>query len=797
MRRPFTLVIAFFLLTARSFSQDKVRAALDTLQQFYPQEKIYFLYNKQEYIAGESIWFSGFVFSGYDVSNISTNLFVELYDSDKKLLARKQLPLFNGQAAGEIPLPAKLEEGVYFIHAYTQWMLNFPQSEYVHQFLIYNPKSSKKLQQRDLPWKAEAFVEGGNLINGLSTKVAVRFSSTSSLPTHWSGYITETRGSEKLASFQNLDPNIGIVPFTPVADHQYQLTVEDDQGRKQQLNLPKTIADGVQLKVDNLFDSIIYTITFKNVSSSGFRLIGTMNNEMIYEAVIKKSVTVLKKSIPTSALDNGILRLSLFDANDKPVAERLCFVKPTALEIKTPAFSTTQFNASARSLNKLEFLSDTTENPYSIVVMDASVNDPMEKENFPSALWFSSDIVSQVESPAQYFTDTGAAKANALDAVLITERLKNFSWNEILEGTYPLPKYMPDNYISYKGTVFHNKKLVPNEDVNLIFVFPDSSSHFMQARTDSLGSFFLHNLFFYDTAKVFYQLNSKKNFAKDINIQFETLNKPSMLLKDFPPIAFDLVPRQSTDSLPEVVNRSLLVMTTQLEMDNKYKVMKEVIVKTKKIKSPKEKLNDELSSPTFNSFNETIFDFVNEDQHAAGYMNILQWLEGRVAGLRIDYKDGAYVPVIRGTQVNIYVDEMQVDPQFIEGYSVNEIAMVKVIKGFFVGGFGGGGGGAIAIYTKKAGMRSANGNPSLNNNRLTGYEKPKYYPSINYSDNFYREIKTDTRDVLFWNPFTVSANEKMKVPIQFYNNDLAKKFRLIIIGITPGGEPVYYNAIVK
>jgi len=35
--------------------------------------------------------------------------------------------------------------------------------------------------------------------------------------------------------------------------------------------------------------------------------------------------------------------------------------------------------------------------------------------------------------------------------------------------------------------------------------------------------------------------------------------------------------------------------------------------------------------------------------------------------------------------------------------SVNDIAMIKVIKGPFVGAIGNGGGGTIAIYTIKAG----------------------------------------------------------------------------------------------
>jgi hypothetical protein len=64
-------------------------------------------------------------------------------------------------------------------------------------------------------------------------------------------------------------------------------------------------------------------------------------------------------------------------------------------------------------------------------------------------------------------------------------------------------------------------------------------------------------------------------------------------------------------------------------------------------------------------------------------------------------------------------------------------------------------------------------------------------------ENIYRQVKNDTRDVLYWNPFAVSENEQLKVPIRFYNNDLAKEFRVIIVGFTIDGIPVYYNGILK
>jgi len=115
-------------------------------------------------------------------------------------------------------------------------------------------------------------------------------------------------------------------------------------------------------------------------------------------------------------------------------------------------------------------------------------------------------------------------------------------------------------------------------------------------------------------------------------------------------------------------------------------------------KSPKEILNDQYASGMFKNAEGTIFDIENENVQA--YFNILDWLQGRVAGLQVYVsRSGTRVPVIRGSVATIYVDEMRLDVSFLNSLSVNDIAMIKVIKGPFAGAIGNGGGGVIAIYT--------------------------------------------------------------------------------------------------
>lgn len=118
-------------------------------------------------------------------------------------------------------------------------------------------------------------------------------------------------------------------------------------------------------------------------------------------------------------------------------------------------------------------------------------------------------------------------------------------------------------------------------------------------------------------------------------------------------------------------------------------------------KTIEQKLNEEYCSGLFKSADGTYFDMLN-DKTAIGansYLNILSWLQGRVAGLQIyQTKSNLLVPYIRNSPAGIYVDEIYRDPDFLNILPVTDIAMIKVIKGPFLGAFNSPGG-VIAIYT--------------------------------------------------------------------------------------------------
>lgn len=118
------------------------------------------------------------------------------------------------------------------------------------------------------------------------------------------------------------------------------------------------------------------------------------------------------------------------------------------------------------------------------------------------------------------------------------------------------------------------------------------------------------------------------------------------------------------------------------------------------VKTKEELLNEEYCG-LFNTLHADYFDFLDDrvNSSAMSYLNVLDWLQGRVAGLRIyTSRNNLRIPLIRNQRAGVYVNEMRVDYDYLNMLPVTDIAMIKVIKGPFFGGWGGAGG-AIAIYT--------------------------------------------------------------------------------------------------
>ncbi|HET9745263.1 MAG TPA: hypothetical protein VFP97_06100 [Chitinophagaceae bacterium] len=790
--------ISFLFITTRSVSQQSPLDALNKYYNEYPEEKIYLWFNKTAYVAGETIWFKGYVFTGYELSYISSSLHIELYDAQKKLISAKLWPIISGVSEGSIDIDSKLDEGVYFIRAYTTWMLNFNDSfQYIRQLLIHNPGSPNKLSLNKGAWKTAAIPEGGSLVSGLETKVAVRRYSTDFLNTKWDGYLyEEDKPQVKIREFNALDENVALFSFTPEVSKKYLVYVKDELGNYKICPLPPVKTSGVGLSVEDLGDSITYRLRFRGVpdNGNGYQVIAEIQHLPVYHALLRRTAVEIAMSIPTRDLGNGILHVTVLDPAFQVAAERLVFLNRNKLGFDSSVLVQQAISFQPRAQNKLLLKVDSLNwLSYAIAVEDASSSLPPQQENILSALWLSSDLANPIQNAAAYFDHPGKVKFDALDALMISEKWMRYDWDDLINNRYPPLDNLPPRYLSYTGKVTKGKKLKPNEEVNLILYFPDSSTQFLQAMSDSAGNITMDNVLFMNEAKIYYQLNTKKFSAKQIDIDFQRNNQFVPYQPVLPETPFQLVVITPVER-PAWLQRAGSAVSMEKEIQGKYKTLQEVVLRAK-IETATEKLNEQLSSGLFSSVNEIVFDFINEQQNALGYYNILQWLQGRVAGLSIQFENGEYVPYIRGSQATLYVDEMVADPNLISSVNVTDIAMIKVIKGPF-SLMSRGGGGVIAIYTARGNMRPALREPALPGNNIKGYDVVKNFFIPYYDVKSIPQPDSDTRDVLLWQSILAPTVEIDKTRAVFFNNDNSGRYKITIQGINEKGIPVYVEKII-
>jgi len=102
--------------------------------------------------------------------------------------------------------------------------------------------------------------------------------------------------------------------------------------------------------------------------------------------------------------------------------------------------------------------------------------------------------------------------------------------------------------------------------------------------------------------------------------------------------------------------------------------------KTGEIRSIETALNEEYSSGIFKTTDGTVIP-VEGTPGINSYINILNFLQGRVAGLRVQTtRNNILIPVIRGQQATLFVDELQVTPGYLSALPVSDIAMAKIFK---------------------------------------------------------------------------------------------------------------------
>lgn len=763
--------ILAILFPGDSHAQIDPDTALTKLINKFNPEGIYLSRNKDYYLAGETILIKGFIFSGYLLSDVSSNLYIELLDKDKNCVARHISPIYRGVSETGLVLPDTLPSSEYYLRAYTKWMLNFDEKfQYLQPVLVYAPGATIEFVPDTSQWSFTATPEGGHLLAGIPANIGIRFYHVEQSPVNMKGTLWDMTQNKVVDTFTPFDRNIAMSSVTPVAGHTYELKITDGLGNTKSQSLGQPRRTGTVLNLLQTDTTLTYRIRSVDTTRNRlFTVAGIVDNTLVYKASIKKPGTFFSRSFSTKEIPAGVVRLVLLDEAGSIVSERRCFLHPRASRAPIiPSISMVRKDLGQGSQTELSIKMDSSSICFAAAVSDDE-NPRYPGSDIISAFWLGAGFSKDIKNAYQYLVEPTVIQKRALDGIMIARNWGSVEQQKFLSGNNLGSAYRADSYLSYTGKATYKNIHFSNQKMSLMIFYPDSTNQVVQVNTDSVGQFVLEGLVFEGEATVkYYPLNRK--------IDRRHLNITLFLTDGFRPYSSTLPPNhfiiaKASANLKSNLSESISLLKSERQVRNRVKQLEEVVVKSK-ARSATQELDERLSSGRFYSSRETIFDFVNE-YRLSGSQTVSQWVIGRVPG---NPNTAAY-----------FVNEYPVPKSTLHDIQLSDVAMIKVQ-------------GKLASHTVfiylKTGREMTIFNKHIsdaNTISIPGYEKIDFALDMNSIDKDVDRAKADSRRTLLWSELLFAEKDEEVKSFILFKGDNSKGIRVSVIGLSGDGEPFYWK----
>lgn len=814
-------VFTFLLFVAMQTSAqtDLLKKNLDKWRNEYPQEKIYLQTDKSYYVGGEDIWIKTWCTTIDGPTFLSRIVYIDIVDQKGIVVQKKMYQLDSlGSTAASFSIPSNILSGNYSINAYTLWMLNFPDFIFRKNIFIYGNDYKPDASIANKPGaklQLVFFPEGGDLINGVENRIAFKATDSYGYPITIKGQI-ETEDGLKVADIATEHDGMGVFEFQPTVGKKYSAAITSGGNSKLTFQLPAIKEEGINLKINNTNPNRLFIVLRRGEKNKDafneLKVVTQLNYQVINTTLLNIDEGQAAASISKKGLPPGILQITVFDKNNLPVAERIAFNENYSFV--QPVIKNELKNLSGKGKNRISFSFDSTANPsISCLVTDYDATS-LYVENIASSLLFAAELKGNIFNSGYYVKDKDPVTLRHLDLLLMTQGWRRFDWKKINSQEPPILKFPVESAITFRGTMYKSdrKEIVKDGKVSFIIRGADSTSILAEATVTDKGEFLLSDINYKKDAEVAYMgtNNKKENFIVDVKL--------------FPNYIDSLKKSMFTSTLnldtADIANgRSQLLLSLQsslLSNDSvaKYKTLDNVILKAHKI-SKADSLNNEYASGIFQTGKSI------DPKDFKNAFSIWQMLQQSVPGITIEGNpfdptvsfnrfSGLAIPdpvsgegsddplstpdILEEGGIAYYINEVNVSKDVINSLSVSDIALIKVLKNEAAAL--GVTQGAIAFYTKSgADFTGRIYDKTYTKERRDGYAIVKEFYSPDYTSPE-KKLDKDNRYTLYWNGAIVPAKDG-KYRFEFYNNDMSKKLRLLVQGISSDGELIYNQIVIE
>jgi hypothetical protein len=776
-------IITFFFSILFANAQN-IEKNLETFANNYPQERIYLHYDKSTYAAADTVWFKAYLMQAIYPADSSKTLYIDWTDDKGNLLLHTVAPIQDGTSFGQFDIPEGYTGQYIHAKAYTKWMLNFDTAFLYNKDLkvLSSANNSSKSKNIVTP-EVTFFPEGGDAIAGVTNKIAFKANDQYGTPIKIKGQVKNSKGVV-VADLKIIHDGMGFFFIHAEDGETFSASWQDEKGVNHVTKLPaiKNFGVSLQVTVSGTRRNFLVSAAAASIATmNSVHIIGTMYQQPVFNITKELKDGTTEGIIPTESLPTGILTITVFDNQWKPLAERITYVNNEEFQFE-PQVTVTHWGLNKRARNEIEItVPDSLSANLSVSVTDAGIDNDTS-DNIISHLLLTGELKGKINDPAHYFLNNSDSIMQQLDLVMLTHGWRRFDWEKVASGNFPAINYKRDTaYLSLSGKVLGATptQLRAAGAIVLMVNQKKSPMQIFTAPVRADGTFDDQDVIIFDTARVYYQVGK----LKDVSVQF--------MQNRLPPFSSNAkASGYNYNHLADTTgNHYHVQLSDALERELKFlkgKVLATVNIKARP-KSTLDEMDKKYTSGMFSGGDANEFDLVN-DPFANSSMDIFQYLQGKVAGLQINTTSNPPTLSWRGGTPQVYVDEMSTTPDMVSSIPVSDVAYIKVFRPPFMGGIGGGSGGAIAIYTRKGGDQKQEPGKGLSNNTVSGYTAIRQFYSPDYETLTPENDKKDLRTTLYWNPSVITVPGQNKVTLKFFNNDITDAFRIIIEGMTKDGR---------
>ena len=527
----FTLIIMPFVLLAQEDPFENIRQKFANANHQQVQEKLYLHTDKNFYLAGEIVWFKLYSVdaSNNQPLNFSKVAYLEVLDRTGKPVLQTKIELTKKGGSGSLYLPLTLNSDNYVLRAYTNWMRNEGAKSFFEKVVsVVNTikPAEKKLQQDSIYITAAFFPEGGNLVEGIESKVAFKIADQNGKGIDARAILT-TNSGDTIANFSPHKFGMGSFLLKPQQDQQYKVTFLLPEGKIFTTALPAAYSHGYVMNVtDNKDGRIKILIRAKSgdVAVRGekvFLMTHTLQQIKKAEAGFINYESDLVLYVNKEDLGDGISYLTLFNANQKPVCERLVFKRPQV--VNNVRLKSDKGIYEPRQKIQLDIYPTSNKNHpndnYSIAVYQLDSLLESDQQDIASYSWLGSELKGFIESPGFYFSNDAAVE-EGIDNLLLTHGWRRFEWEKVLspargdKGLF-IPEYR-GHLIAARITNITDGKPAPG--IKCFLSYSTTPFGFSVATTDSKGVAWFDVKNYYGPGEIIVQAGteSQTNYRVDV-----------------------------------------------------------------------------------------------------------------------------------------------------------------------------------------------------------------------------------------------------------------------------------------